>query len=117
MNEVYKWTSRNRLVLNDNEAKVMLFGSRQRLDTLQNKKIYVIMNVTLLECVSEYKCLDVKIDDTPTTNLALLEKISIYFMLINLTNYTEDLFSPMHYCSLFIVQPSGHLHPNQTTEY
>ena len=66
MNEVYKWTSKNRLVLNDKKTKVMLLGSRQRLNTLQDKKISVIINGTLLECVSEYKCLGVSIDDTLT---------------------------------------------------
>ena len=59
MNEVYKWT-------NDKNTKVMLLGSRKRLNTLQDKQIFVIINGTLVECVSEYKCRGVSIDDTLT---------------------------------------------------
>ena len=36
MNEVYKWT-------NDKNTKVMLLGSRQRLNTLQDKNIFAII--------------------------------------------------------------------------
>ena len=73
MNEVNKWTSKNRLVLNDTKTKVMLLGSR-RLNNLQYKQISVLINGTLLECVFENtcRCLGETINDTLTLNSQLL---------------------------------------------
>ena len=62
--EVAVWTKHNRLVLNVKKTKVMLLSTRQRLGTVENKKLSVKMNGVELERVTQYKCLGVIIDES-----------------------------------------------------
>ena len=63
MSEIHLWTIENKLILNAKKTKVMLLGSRQRLNTLQDKDLKVKINDTELECVTHSKCLGVIIDN------------------------------------------------------
>lgn len=62
LDEVYSWTQKNHLVLNIKKTKVMVIGSRQKLQTFDEKKLHVQINRTPIECVSVYKCLGVVLD-------------------------------------------------------
>ena len=64
MEEVNQWTTKNKLVLNTQKTKVMLVCSRQRLNTLQRKKLKVRIDNIELDCVEQSKCLGVVIDET-----------------------------------------------------
>ena len=63
LEEVYFWTQNNKLLLNTNKTKVMVIGSRQRIQTLnEDDDLNVHIRSTTIECVSHYKCLGVVVD-------------------------------------------------------
>ena len=62
LEEVYLWTQNNKLLLNTNKTKVMVIGSRQRIQKLNENNLNVHIRSTTIECVSHYKCLGVVVD-------------------------------------------------------
>ena len=60
--EVYLWTQNNKLLLNTNKTKVMVIGSRQRIQKLNENNLNVHIRSTTVQCVSHYKCLGVVVD-------------------------------------------------------
>ena len=64
MQEVQEWTVDNKLILNTKKTKVMLMGSRQKLQRLENRELHIVINNHELECVAQTKCLGVVIDNT-----------------------------------------------------
>ena len=65
MQEVHEWTVDNKLILNMKKTKVMLLGSRQKLQRLENRDLHIVINNNELECVTQTKCLlGVVIDNT-----------------------------------------------------
>ena len=64
MQEVHKWTVDNKLILNTKKTKVMLLGSRQKLQRLESSDLHIVINNKELECVTQTKCLGVIIDNT-----------------------------------------------------
>ena len=54
LEEVYLWTQNNKLLLNTNKMKVhvMVIGSRQRIQTLNEDNLNVHIRSTTIECVS-----------------------------------------------------------------
>ena len=63
LDEVYTWTQKNKLLLNTNKTKVMVVGSRQKLQTLNSTRLQIQIKSTPIERVSRYKCLGIVIDD------------------------------------------------------
>ena len=63
LEEVYTWTQKNKLLLNTNKTKVMVIGSRQKFQTLNDRRLHVQIKSTPIERVSQYKCLGIIIDD------------------------------------------------------
>ena len=63
LNETLLWIRRNRLILNSHKTKVMLLGSKQRLSSITDRQLIVNLDGQELECVQEYKCLGVIIDN------------------------------------------------------
>ena len=109
MNEVYRWTVKNKLILNAKKTKVMLLGSRQRLNTLHDKELKVKINNIELDCVTETKCLGVIIDNTLSfkhhvnyivkgmqQKLGIIEELNVYLPHINLANCTGGSFCLTH---------------------
>ena len=64
MQEVHEWTVNNKLILNTKKTKVMLLGSRQKLQRLENRDLHIVINNNEVECVTQTKCLGVVIDNT-----------------------------------------------------
>ena len=62
LEEVYLWTQSNKLLLNTNKTKVMVIGSGQRIQKLNENNLNVHIRSTTIECVSHYKCLGVVVD-------------------------------------------------------
>ena len=62
MKLTYEWLIRNKLILNIDKTKVMLLGSRQRINLMPDKDLHVNVNDRPIACVNEYKCLGVIID-------------------------------------------------------
>ena len=51
LEEVYLWTQNNKLLLNTNKTKVMVIGSRQRIQKLNENNLNVHIRSTTIECV------------------------------------------------------------------
>ena len=64
MQEVHQWTVDNKMLLNTKKTKVMLLGSRQKLQRLENRDLHIVIDNKELECVTQTKCLGVIIDNT-----------------------------------------------------
>ena len=62
LDEVFSWTQKNKLLLNTNKTKVMVIGSRQKINALNENHLDVHIRTTQIECVSLYKCLGVIVD-------------------------------------------------------
>ena len=62
LDEVFSWTQKNKLLLNTNKTKVMVIGSRQKINALNENHLDVHIRTTPIECVSQYKCLGVIVD-------------------------------------------------------
>ena len=63
LNETSSWISKNKLILNSDKTKVMLLGSKQKLRSIPNQQLSTSIHGRVLECVDEFKCLGVKIDN------------------------------------------------------
>ena len=104
LEEVYLWTQNNKLLLNTNNTKVMVIGSRQRIQKLNENNLNVHIRSTTIECVSHYKCLGVIVDSNllfskhvERVALQIKQKLGILRRLRGTFNtrsvwYTGDIF-------------------------
>ena len=101
MNEVYRWTVKNKLILNAKKTKVMLLGSRQRLNTLHDKELKVKINNIELDCVTENKCLGVIIDNTLSFKHHVNSIVKVMRQKLGMIRRIKHVFTPNQLSKLY----------------